>query len=193
MHGPTLATTCTRRSRASERCPTSRLRPAPETDELHARAILASSAVVDLAALLSSHVSGHQRMVERSLSADPPPGDEWRELYLCRQGGPARRDLPHGASLQRDDRSPLVHAACAASQHSHPSPRVGRVPHGPEPPVPAIRIANTHPDVQVPSCLMENRRVFDRVSIEIDLLSDRQMDYALRVCNDVESAYGRAS
>lgn len=59
-----------------------RLQPSPETRDLHVHAILTSSAGVDLAALLSAHVADHESLVERSLSAETTPADEWRELSI---------------------------------------------------------------------------------------------------------------
>lgn len=58
------------------------LPPAPETREAHVHVTLAARAYSDLTALLTDHVASHQRLVQRSLSADAPLVDEWRVLSI---------------------------------------------------------------------------------------------------------------
>lgn len=61
---------------------TAGLAPAPETREAHIHVVLASRSYADLGAMLSEHVSTHQRLVQRSMAAEAPLTEEWRSLSI---------------------------------------------------------------------------------------------------------------
>lgn len=61
---------------------TAGLAPAPETRKAHVHVVLASRSYADLWALLSAHVSAHQRLVQRSMAAEAPLTEEWRSLSI---------------------------------------------------------------------------------------------------------------